>query len=250
LPTEIGGSPISYFGNPVLTSPKLFLVFWAWPSDPVKEAPVLTNFLTGLGGSPYLNILTQYYEETGTTKTYITNPKNMFGGAWTDPSPEPVPSGWPGGTPALQAEVARASAHFGFNANALYVLALPQGYDACQAGHGSTTALPHMAYAIIPYQSGFCQDEVNHGKAGLFDAVTLFTGHEVAEALTDPYWDQNEPAWIAPNPNGIPSFFEVGDVCENANRPPYSANETFSTGTFVVQALWSWTQKACVFSAP
>ena len=37
-----------------------------------------------MGGSSHNNIYTQYYEKTGSTTTYITNPKKQLGGVWYD----------------------------------------------------------------------------------------------------------------------------------------------------------------------
>jgi hypothetical protein len=42
------GIPFIDWGGPVLEWPRIFLVYWNWPSDPATEKPVLQNFLSGV----------------------------------------------------------------------------------------------------------------------------------------------------------------------------------------------------------
>ena len=72
-----GGSSklLSYHGGTggvgVETAPKVYLVLWGsqWANDPSGEAQILENFFNGVGGSPWLNSVTQYCQgvATGTT---------------------------------------------------------------------------------------------------------------------------------------------------------------------------------------
>jgi uncharacterized repeat protein (TIGR01451 family) len=66
-------------GN-VMISTQAFLIFW----DPNNNIPqvykdLLKRFYDDLGGTPYLNLTTQYYGNNGTIKNIAS-----FGGTWTD----------------------------------------------------------------------------------------------------------------------------------------------------------------------
>jgi len=247
--TDGAGIPFIDWGGPVLEWPRIFLVYWNWPSDPAGEKPVLQNFLSGVQGSSWLNTVTQYYDSTD----HIHNSDHEFKGTWSDPNPLPSD---PSDLTALAAEATRASAHFGYDKNSVYILAEPSGYDsgnACNAHHNSTTVTPpYVPYIILRYASSACENEVNPGAGGVFDEVTLLAGHELAEAITDPFVQNNEAGWAddADSPD-FGDYKEVADVCELfPDAPPYAANVNFSTGTFVVQPLWSNKANGCVYSGP
>src|ERR1700730_811792 len=67
-------APLVYRGGPVQNTPMVYLVFWGWTSDPSGEKPYLINFLSSIGGSPWLNTVIQYGGG---------NPPNLLQASWS-----------------------------------------------------------------------------------------------------------------------------------------------------------------------
>lgn len=60
---ETSSKQLRYNGGSVIKSPKVYLTFWGsqWNNnDPSNEAGILQSFFSGLGGSLWLNTVTQY----------------------------------------------------------------------------------------------------------------------------------------------------------------------------------------------
>ncbi|MEA3201934.1 MAG: hypothetical protein QOE90_3362 [Thermoplasmata archaeon] len=237
-------SNMVYGGGPVQTAPKVYLVFWGWTSgDPSGEAPVLAKFFAGVGGSSWANIQTQY--------SSIGNPSGQLAGTWWDNSSgfQTIPDLYVGN------EALRAEAHFGYNANADYIIATPHLHNDAEFGaqycawHSNIadSAGKQVAYTDLPYipdaQLGTCgQNFVNAGAAGNLDGVTIVGGHEYAEAVTDPI---PTTGWADT------SGQENGDKCAWNSGPGATAqNIVLSTGTFAVQSLWSNAASACAIHYP
>jgi hypothetical protein len=243
-PPCAGALSISTTG-PVQQSPTTYVVYWGFGSgaDPSGEQSYLTSFLNGMGGSTYLNTLTQYYSEA---EGYINNAPSQLIGTWVDTT-NTVPA-----TPSetdISDEAARASAHFGYAAEANYIVATPTGHNTPTFGvsggycgeHGSTTTgSGTIRYTYIGYQTDagtHCPENwVNSGTGGLLDGVSIVAGHEVAETQTDPAVGSG---WLDAGRN------EMADKCAAASL---SANVTLSTGTFAVQDLWSNAAAGCVLT--
>ncbi|HEX6550042.1 MAG TPA: hypothetical protein VF117_05160, partial [Gammaproteobacteria bacterium] len=125
-------------GIGVATSPKVYLVFWGsqWSSDPSGEAALLQSFYSDVGGSTWLNSVTQYCQGVATGTEFCNgagqaagNPAGMFQGVYYD-------TGSSVKSRPRQSDIAneavRAAAYFGntsssANNNAQYVIALPTG---------------------------------------------------------------------------------------------------------------------------
>ena len=98
-------------------------------------------FFASVGGSPWAGVQTQYCRNVppGTTSCagvpgadYITNPTHQLKGVWTDPTPVPADIVTLGLAENLvddpiATEAMRASAHFGYNPNATYIILTPPG---------------------------------------------------------------------------------------------------------------------------
>jgi hypothetical protein len=232
FPTTTIDEP-TYYGGPVLQYPRIYLSYWDWTKDPANERPYLLSFMQGLPGSQWLNILTQYYGTAG----YIANTSHEFKGSWNDPNPEPSQP-----DTQLTAAVERVEAHFGYDQNSLYVIAVDvaQSQDEC-AFHGYITdAQGHnVPYAFLPYESAFgtaCgQNAMNPGAAGINDGVSINAGHEIAEAITDPFFTGWETS----------DGFELADMCKTT-----VGLQGFTTGQFALQGLWSDTNLKCIFWYP
>ena len=237
-------------GIGIESAPRVYHVFWGsqWSSDPSNEAPIVQNFLTGVGGSSWLNSVTQYCQGVSTGTYYCNgagmaagNPKGILAGVWFDngaaaPS-QPSQSN-------LAAEAVSAAAHFGnttssSNGTTQYVIATAHGNNSSGFGiqycayHSSTSsAYGTIAYTNLPYMTdGGASCGANYNGLGPTAGITIVEGHELAETITDQF------------PNGgwlDASGAENGDKCAwIASGQGATANVAFSTGTFPVQSLWS-----------
>ena len=189
----------------------------------------------------------------------IGNPRHQLKGVWTDPTP--VPSDIVGLGLAenlvddpIAAEAQRASAHFGFDPNATYIILTPPrtiatGQPVYCGYHTQTSSVDGLGnpyrvqYAFIPWQnenwpgvgtSGCGMHNVNATSDafgnGIFDGWSIVTGHEYAEAVTDPdnfaTW---QDGWLDA------SGSENGDKCAWLD----TQNIHLGTHDFAVQPLWS-----------
>jgi hypothetical protein len=248
----------------VETAPQVYLVFWGsqWTgNDPVGEANVLESFLAGVGGSSWLNSVTQYCQglQSGTyfcngAGTPAGNPSSIFtfSNIWNDNSAaapaQPSQS-------QLANEATAAAAHFGNtgssqNASVQYVIATANGYNPPGFGtqycawHSSTSSkYGKIAYTNLPYipEAGTaCGAEFN--LLGEDAGITIVEGHELAETITDQF---PTGGWL--DRQGM----EIGDKCAWSGA---TSDQPFSTGQFPVQPLWSNAfnnqQGGCVLSYP
>jgi len=218
----------------VHNAPTVYVVFWGWSSDPSGEAAYLTDFLSSVGGSPWLASVTQY--DGG-------NPSDLYGGSWSDPTPIPTQPT----DPQIQNEAIAAMNHFGLGTavHVEIIVATPTGHSSSGFGsvycayHGTISTRPNASYINLPYMTdagASCGvNSVNGGSSGNLDGVSIVAGHELAEAITDPRVNA-QYAWI--DGNG----YENGDKCAWYGL----GNITTSKGTFAVQPLWSNAANACV----
>jgi serine protease len=235
-------------GIGVETAPKVYLVLWGsqWTNnDPSGEASILQSFFQGVGGSSWLNSVTQYCQgvSSGTyfcngSGTAAGNPSGIYGGIWRDNGSaaptHPTQS-------QLAAEAVRAAAHFpAALSTAQYVIATATGNSASGFGtqycawHSSTSSSSGtVAYTNLPYiTDAGASCGANFNGLGPNAGITIVEGHELAETITDQY------------PNGgwlDSSGYENGDKCAwiTTGNQGASTTTTLSTGTFPVQSLWS-----------
>jgi hypothetical protein len=238
---------LNYYGGLVMNVPKIYVVYWHWTTDPSGEAAYLNNFLGGVGGSSWLNIVTQYYSNA---KGYITDPTAILAGTWNDSNT--IPS-HPRDS-QIYTEAVRAGNHFGLSgstgpsgSNVMVIVATPHGNSTrgfgtqwCAYHSSVTTNSGYFAYTNLPYQTdagAACgEDFVNPAPSGTLDGVSIVGGHESAEAITDPY----------PNTGWLDSSgSEIGDKCAWSAQ---STDITLGTGKFAVQPLWSNASSGCAVS--
>lgn len=224
--------PVQYSGGPVQTAPLVYVVYWGWTSDPYGVQAYLNDFLSTVGGTPWLSTVTQY--------SGAGNPTGLYAGSWSDPSAAPAA---PVADSAIQSEALAAVQHFGLgtSVNIEVIVALPTGHDPANfptqggnvcAYHGPLAAYPNVTYTALPYMpdaGGSCGANVLDGP---LDGVSILEGHELAESITDPLLN----AWFDSAGN------EIADKCEWVGL----ANLTTSAGTFAVQPLWSNASNGCV----
>jgi serine protease len=237
-------------GIGVETAPKVYLVLWGsqWDNnDPSGEAALLENFYNGVGGSSWLNTVTQYCQEVPTNTVFCNgagqpagNPSGNLAGVWTD-NASSAPS-HPRQS-QLANEAVRAAGHFGnnssSNANAQYVIATAHGFNAkgfgtqyCAYHSATSSSLGNVAYTNLPYMTDAgASCGANFNGLGSDAGTTIVSGHEMAETISDQF------------PNGgwlDSSGSEIGDKCAWISSGQGAATDiTLSSGTFAVQSLWS-----------
>ena len=235
----------------VETAPHVYLVFWGsqWSNDPSGEAAILKSFLAGVGGSSWLNSVTQYCQGVSSGTYYCSGAGTAAGNTsgeyitfWSDNASSapthPRQS-------QLASEAVRAAAHFGnttvaSNASAQYVIATSHGNSSSGFGtqycayHSSTTSsYGDVAYTNLPYiTDAGASCGANFNGLGAKAGITIVEGHELAETISDQF---PSTGWLDA------SGSENGDKCAwiSTGNQGASANVSFSTGTFPVQSLWS-----------
>jgi len=242
----------------------------------------LKSFFQNVGGSGWANIQTQYcaYALVGSTNCvggggFVTNPKGQLKGVWTDPSPVPddiVTLGLAENLvdDPIAAEANRAVQHFGYNPSATYIILTPPttigtGEPYYCGYHTQTTSLDgfgnpeRVQYAFIPWLNtnwpgigtGGCgMHNVNATSDafgnGVFDGWSIVTGHEYAEAVTDP-----------DNFASVQDGWNDYQTSENGDKCAWLDTQNIALGgqKFAVQPLWSnaafdATGNGCVVSGP
>jgi serine protease len=222
--------PLINNGGPVQTSPIIYVVYWGWTSDPSGEQTYLANFLSTVGGTPWLNTVTQY--------SSAGNPTHLYGGSWSDPTSVPTQP-----TDAqIQSEALSAASHFGVgtSVNVQIVVATPTGHSSAGFGstycayHGKIAADPNVTYTNLPYMTDAGSTCGANTVSGPLDGVSIVEGHELAESITDPLLN----AWLDAGNN------EIGDKCAWTDLSVIAT----SLGNFAVQPLWSNAANGCVLS--
>ena len=245
------GGNLTYHGGAVETAPKIYLVFWGsqWNhNDPSAEAATLEAFYSGVGGSAWLNSVTQFCQGVASGTVFCNgagtaagNPPNILAGFWYD-NASAAPS-----RPRqsqLAAEAVRAAQHFGntsasSNASVQYVIATATrnnsngfGSQYCAYHSSTSSAVGNVAYTNLPYiTDAGASCGANFNGLGPNAGITIVGGHEMGETITDQF------------PNGgwlDSSGAENGDKCAwISSGQGASADITLNTGSFPVQSLWS-----------
>ena len=246
---------LSYHGGiggiGVETAPKVYLVLWGsqWNgNDPSGEAAILEGFYRGVGGSSWLNSVTQYCQDVagGTMScngagTPAGNPSGIFVAVWSDNATAAPRSPRQS---QLAAEAVRAAEHFGNtsasgNASAQYVIATATGNNSkgfktqyCAYHSATSSTVGNVAYTNLPYiTDAGASCGANFNGLGPQAGITIVSGHEMAETVTDQF----------PNGGWLDSSGEEnGDKCAwMSSGQGAAADIKLSTGTFAVQSLWS-----------
>lgn len=238
-------------GIGVETAPKIYLVLWGsqWNNnDPSGEANLLQAFYSGLGGSSWLNSVTQYCQGVASGTVFCNgsgtpagNPSVIFAGFWYDTASaaptHPRQS-------QLASEAVKAAQKFGNttasgNASVQYVIATASrnsssgfGTQYC-AWHSSTNStVGRIAYTNLPYiTDAGASCGANFNGLGPNAGITIVSGHELAETITDQF---PSTGWTDS------SGEENGDKCAwISSGQGASAFISLSKGVFAVQSLWS-----------
>jgi len=251
-----GSNNLSYHGGTggigVETAPTIYLIFWGsqWVNnDPSGEAALLESFLASVGGSSWLNTVTQYCQGVASGTVFCNgagtpagNQAGMLYGYWYD-SASAAPT-HPKQS-QLAAEAVRAAQYFGntaagSNNTVQYVIATATGNSSSGFGrqycawHSSTSSTyGNVAYTNLPYiTDAGTSCGANFNGLGADAGITIVEGHEAAETVTDQF---PSTGWLDSNGS------EIGDKCAwISSGQGASADVTFPDGsTFPVQSLWS-----------
>jgi len=235
----------SYYGGVVLTAPHVYLIFWGYDTygDKKSVQPLMTAYIGAMGGSGHNNIYTQYYEKSGSTTTYITNPSQQLGGTWNDDQ-HAVPA-HPSDAQVAQ-EAVYVVSHFGYDPNGSYVVATPHNhstngfgtqwcaYHSATVSGGNLVSYTNMPYA--PDAGSSCGASIIHhpsDEKAIDEGVTIIEGHEEGESVTDP---NPGAGWYNY------TYGEIGDICAWKNI----ANDTFGTASYTMQPMFSNATQSCV----
>ena len=251
-----GGSLLSSHGGAIERTPLVFIDYWGpqWSTgfstggfSSAQAQNYVQGFFGNVGGSSWSNSTTQYCQgvPSGTKNcatvsgaTYVTNPTGQLAGVWNDTSALPASIS----QSAVAAEAAAAVAHFGYNANADYMVFTPSGHSESGFGtqwcayHSSTSSTSgSLSFAYMPYQpdaGASCgMNFVNAGGAGYFDGFSIVGGHEYGETITDPF---PSTGWL----DG--SGAENGDKCAwISSGQGAAADISLGSTAYAVQSLWS-----------
>ena len=226
----VGSGNLIDNSGPVEDTPRVYVVYWGWGSDPSGEQSYLNNFLSSVGGTSWLATVHQY---GGGWQS------GLLSGTWSDSASVPSsPS-----DAQIQSEAVRAANHFGTGKsyNVEIVVATPTGHSTPGFGtqwcayHGTLGSLANVTYTDLPYITDAGASCGANTVSGNLDGVSIVEGHELAESITDPLLN----AWIDS------SGAEIGDKCAWQNL---SLLQT-SNGSYAVQPLWSNAIGGCALSS-
>jgi hypothetical protein len=274
-PTAGSSANLVYMGGKVFTSPAAFVIFWGpeWSTgfssggfSSAQAETYIQGFFGGVGGSSWMHGTVQYCQGIAlgsqfcpAGSQFVTNPTGQLKGVWNDTTTVPRrPT-----DSQVRAAAQRGAAHFGYNPNALYLVYTP--HNKSISGFGTQFGAYHdntsfngqpLAYANMPYQPdagascgrNFLNGNNSFGN-GWFDGMSIVSGHEYAEAVSDAF-PSNTIAWLDN------AGAENGDKCAWGTGPgPQSAPQNVTLGShfFAVQSLWSnlanSTTGGCVISS-
>jgi hypothetical protein len=273
-----GSGQLVYGFAQIQTQPQLFLDFWGsdFNTDAdgggftgAQGANYVEDFLNEAIGGPYMGSQTQYCQADK-----VSMPSNATISSCGGNTHAGVPGGVPGaqiwndtttvapsqpdfGMIGQEADAART--HFGLpggDINATVIVFSPPGKSTFSdpsigpfCGFHDFTASTIFAYVPwSPDQGANCLTNVINATngplgQGHFDGLSVVTGHEVAETITDPL-----PNLVV---NGTQFFgwadadgLETGDKCQGLQIWP--TTDITTTDFFAVQPLWSDAGGSCV----
>ena len=245
---------IGYWGGPVLRCPQIYVGFWGhdYYSDPGYQAlsGQLTQFMTDLPQSTYMNVLSQYGAGfgAGATGTFV-QPHNLAitGTLFTNQDIQNwiqilidfnvIPDASPPGNLStnvmmifLDDTIEIEDPGFLGGANGGLVMCEPNGDTAFGYHYFFTTNSGNpMYYAVVGALDNTCLQEscpddnscTLHLSQTQLQRITLAGSHEFAEMLTDP---QPFSGWVP----------EIGDPCAGSTD-----TVTVGSNTWTVQPIYS-----------
>jgi hypothetical protein len=236
---QAAGNGISYRGGPVILGTVNVYYIWYGNWSGNTGTTILTDFANNIGGSPYFNINTTYYNSAG---THVSNAVH-YAGSTTDSYSQ--------GTSLTDAQIqtvvssAITSGRLPLDTNAVYFVltssdvTASSGFCTQYCGwhtHGTISG-SDIKYSFVGNPDrcpSACADQTvgPNGNAGA-DGMASIVAHELEEATTDP--DLN--AWY--DNRG----YENADKCAWTFGTTYTANGALAnvklgTRDFLIQRNW------------
>ena len=243
-------SAISYHGGPVMTAgPNVYLIWYGNTSSGYQS--LLTNLAKSLGGSPYFNINSTYYNGSNTHVANVVTYK----GSTTD--------NYSQGTSLSDAQIqtvvsnAISSGRLPSDTNAVYFVMTSSDVNAssgfctqyCGWHTNGTIGGKDIKYAFIGDPArcpSSCAEQTTtspNGDVGADGAASIFS-HELEEATTDP--DLN--AWYdrQGEENADKCAWTFGTESTASNGSKY--NVTLGGTQYLIQQNWVETTQSCAMS--
>ncbi len=210
---------LTYGGGSLITNPTVYVVYWQMSSDPYSVIPVIEGYLRGIGGTEWLNTLTQY-SVAGQT---ISFSPDLLGPEWYDFT-DPYDGDY-------ATEAANAAAHFGVTGDPNAIILILDENATCDTGSSYhnyvTTSGGSVPYIRLRYYAG---------GSGCFQAPYMATvlHHELSEAVTDPFFN----GWLDS------SGCEVVDKCSPFNWAALASPSALPLNQSMFQLPQVWSNEA------
>jgi hypothetical protein len=234
---------LTYQGGPVMVAPTKIYYIWYGSQWDAASKNTLTNLGNSIGGSPYFNINTTYYNGSG---THVVNSVTLAGST--------INTGTLGtqlSDANIQSLVSSAitTGALPSDANAVYFVLTDKTVTAtsgfctqyCGWHDHATIGGKDIKYSFVGNPETQCpagcgvNNPTLNGTPGA-DAMASILAHELEEAVTDP--DLN--AWYALSngmENGDKCAWNFGTVSTAANGAKY--NQTMGTMKYLIQQNWT-----------
>jgi Phosphate-induced protein 1 conserved region len=239
-PSKQSGSGISYHGGPIINGTVNVYVIWYgnWAGN--SATTIIPNFLNAIGGSPYFNVNTTYYNGSG---THVVNAVSYLGSTTDNYSQ---------GTSLSDNQIAGVvmsaitSGRLPTDANGVYFVltsadvTASSGFCTSYCGwhtYGSING-SNIKYAFVGNPDrcpSACEAQSNspNGNAGA-DGMVSIIAHELEEATTDP----NLNAWYDSrgSENADKCAWTFGSTYGTANGS--AANMNLGGHDYLIQQNW------------
>jgi hypothetical protein len=250
-----------YQGGAVLGSVGVYVDFWGSTWQHPSQAPVIAyidGFFTDVGGSPWAGIMGQYCSGVARNSSScplgsasIQNPYGVLKNQLIDLRFLPASPTFQD----LQAEAAAVAKSFGYPSGALVMIYTPSGVMEKDAGTG-WCAYHSFTYAgggIVPF--GYMPYQPDQGwscgansVAGPLDGFSIVSGHEYAEAVTDPMPTTSPPGnggWL-----DLVPYTEIGDKCAWQLKAVTMNGRIWPMQSLFSNELLALGRPQCVFGVP
>jgi len=259
-------TPITYHGGPVmLGTVKLYLIFYGdlWPSH-TAEMQVLTDFAHLVGGTPWANIGTSYYQVASGVTTSVSN--SIVFGAQTTVTYTYGKSPAVANIQSIVTDTLNSGA-LPTDPNGVYFVltdssVTPPGFCTQYCGwHSALWYSPvatYMKYALIGNPTTLCPNSCAAQSIGPNfvpgsvsmgpDAMASIMAHEMSETMTNPLFS----AWYDAEgeEDADKCSWSFGNVLQASNGASYNVQWTSGSlnRKFLIQENWNAALQGCAMS--
>lgn len=251
-----------YKGGLIQTVPRVYIVFWGpkWKTSTYASAKsFMIRFYQGLGGaSDHWSTTMKQYKGRNGAPGFGTD---VYKGSYIDGA---TPPGSVGQTQLAAEATAIAGREHLSGSNLQIVVASQEGTCFSDGFAGSCGSVQSsgqycayhsdangLTYTNLPYQPDAQSDcgQNWNGANAPFSGFSIVGGHEYAETVTDPFPNGGTSyGWVDLQDNT--SGGEIGDKCAWGGELWGGSDPIgyikFSTGSYIMQSLWSNSAHKCV----